>query len=163
MFPKSIELTHLLSTILSAAVIGCFSWSAVDDAYWLVAALWYGTLIMSIFAILLASSQAFIFSSLAPPSVGLGSAGDYTKYLDLILVVRDRQYVRRDREQIPAHQRLPQAKMLFTWQAPMMLMGYSVIFFVGGLTVYVCTPLFRGTIPSDDTKVSPSMLLSHLT
>lgn len=34
--------------------------------------------------------------------------------------------------------------MIFTWQAPMMLMAYSAICFLGGLTVYVCAPLYDG-------------------
>lgn len=32
--------------------------------------------------------------------------------------------------------------MVFTWQAPMMLLAYSVVAFLVGLTVYVCTPLY---------------------
>jgi hypothetical protein len=44
-------------------------------------------------------------------------------------------------------------KMVFTWQAPMMLMAYSVIFFLAGLTVYVCTPLFNGEANTPGGKV----------
>jgi hypothetical protein len=44
-------------------------------------------------------------------------------------------------------------KMVFTWQAPMMLMAYSVIFFLAGLTVYVCTPLFNGEVNTPGGKV----------
>ncbi|KAI1377435.1 hypothetical protein F4677DRAFT_57693 [Hypoxylon crocopeplum] len=32
--------------------------------------------------------------------------------------------------------------MVFTWQAPMMLLAYSVIAFLVGLTVYICAPLY---------------------
>lgn len=43
--------------------------------------------------------------------------------------------------------------MVFTWQAPMMLMAYAVIFFLAGLTVYVCTPLFKGEATTFGGKV----------
>lgn len=32
--------------------------------------------------------------------------------------------------------------MVFTWQAPMMLLAYSVIAFLMGVTVYITTPLY---------------------
>jgi hypothetical protein len=37
----------------------------------------------------------------------------------------------------------PRVKMIFTWQAPLMFMSYSVCGFLIGLTVLVCTPLIR--------------------
>ena len=37
----------------------------------------------------------------------------------------------------------PRWKMVFTWQCPTMFMSYSVYSFLGGLTIYVCTPLIR--------------------
>ncbi|KAI0840271.1 hypothetical protein F5Y06DRAFT_294939 [Hypoxylon sp. FL0890] len=33
--------------------------------------------------------------------------------------------------------------MVFTWQAPIMLLAYSMIAFLVGLTVYVCKPLYN--------------------
>lgn len=34
-------------------------------------------------------------------------------------------------------------RMIFTWQVPMMFIGYSFLFYFIGLTVVVCTPLIR--------------------
>ena len=34
--------------------------------------------------------------------------------------------------------------MVFTWQAPVMFMSYSVCAFLGGLTILVCSPFLRG-------------------
>ncbi|KAK8019921.1 hypothetical protein PG990_005059 [Apiospora arundinis] len=42
----------------------------------------------------------------------------------------------------PPPQALVRWNMIFTWQAPMMLLAYSVVAFLVGLTVYVCTPLY---------------------
>ena len=43
--------------------------------------------------------------------------------------------------------------MVFTWQAPMMLMAYSVIGFAMGLIIYVCVPLYDGRQFDDEGKV----------
>lgn len=37
----------------------------------------------------------------------------------------------------------PRWKMMFIWQCPIMFMSYSVLFFLAGLTIFVCTPLIR--------------------
>lgn len=43
--------------------------------------------------------------------------------------------------------------MVFTWQAPMMLMAYAVMSFLTGLVIYVCTPLYDGRVFDDAGKV----------
>lgn len=45
--------------------------------------------------------------------------------------------------------------MVFTWQAPMMLMAYSVLFFLLGLSIYVLTPLYDGREFDGEARVSP--------
>lgn len=37
----------------------------------------------------------------------------------------------------------PRWKMVFTWQCPAMFLAYSVLGFLSGLTLFVCTPLIR--------------------
>lgn len=44
--------------------------------------------------------------------------------------------------------------MVFTWQAPMMLMAYSVLFFLLGLSIYVLTPLYDGREFDGEARVS---------
>lgn len=43
--------------------------------------------------------------------------------------------------------------MVFTWQAPMMLLSYSIITFVMGLSICVLTPLYDGREYDDACKV----------
>lgn len=43
--------------------------------------------------------------------------------------------------------------MVFTWQAPMMLLSYSLIGFVMGLTICILTPLYDGRDFDDACKV----------
>lgn len=44
--------------------------------------------------------------------------------------------------------------MVFTWQAPIMLMSYSVVFFLLGLTIFVITPLYDGRNFDGESRVS---------
>ena len=106
---------------------------------------------LSFFAILLSSSQAFIFNSLAPPSSDRKSNGDYWRYLALI--IKDSKQVERDYSSGICQECTPRWKMVFVWQSSMMLMAYATIFFLAGLTVYVCTPLFNGEISTAGAKV----------
>lgn len=50
--------------------------------------------------------------------------------------------------------------MVFTWQAPMMLLSYSLIGFIMGLTICVLTPLYDGRDYDDACKVF-MLLVSH--
>lgn len=43
--------------------------------------------------------------------------------------------------------------MLFIWQFPSMTMSYAWFAFIVGLTVYVCTPFFKGLPWQDEHKV----------
>jgi len=137
-------------------VIGCFSWGPIVDEYWLGPAFWYTILVLSILAILLSSSQAFLFNALKEPSVE-----DYQHYLPLIVATLDNSPHVNEELTSPNESRLPMDtlfvpkwKMMFTWQCPMMFMAYSVISFLGGLTIYVCTPLFNGEFSTDRGKAS---------
>ena len=48
----------------------------------------------------------------------------------------------------------PRWKMVFTWQCPVMFMSYSVCFYLVGLTIFVCTPLIRGSEWNTGANVS---------
>ncbi|KAF6831027.1 GrpB domain protein [Colletotrichum musicola] len=157
------QLVQVASTLISAAVIGCFSWPPPDSMHWLAPAFWYASISLSLFSILLASSEQFIFQTIHRSP----RPRNIDKELAMIL------YIRRSRAVEPVHSPLeevppiPQIReiklrekggwfpkemplveirwnMIFTWQAPMMLMAYSALCFLGGLTVYVCTPLYDG-------------------
>lgn len=48
----------------------------------------------------------------------------------------------------------PRWKMVFIWQCPIMFMAYSVCLYLGGLLIYVCTPLIRGNGWDSGSNVS---------
>lgn len=71
---------------------------------------------------------------------------DVARYLPLMLTeVRQHHFPTGSRrEMVGAKAWRPRWKMVFTWQCPIMFMSYSVTFYLGGLAIYVCTPLIRG-------------------
>ncbi|KAK8055779.1 hypothetical protein PG993_001006 [Apiospora rasikravindrae] len=164
---------QIAGTLLSGAVIGCFSWGPRDQEYWLGPAAWYSCLILSLFAILLSSSEAFIFSNFRAPGPRLAEQPPLSPDLhaEVSMIIRldrglgDGEQELRQRAAVaspddgergkpveqrhrnsppppPPAQALVRWNMVFTWQAPMMLLSYSVVAFLTGVTVYVCTPLY---------------------
>ncbi len=187
-------------TLLAAAVIGCFSWSPIQHEYWLGPAAWYSSLVLSISAVLLSSSEAFIFSTIRdapiPPNLsnelkmiirvnewdeesrffrrstlegessrqpGLKQKASVIVPLGAVSEGRIPTPEERSSRQSTAQQKVKtnstiksmvKWNMVFTWQAPIMLLAYSVLGFITGLTIYVCTPLYNGKGFSDGSKVS---------
>ncbi|KAK3315431.1 hypothetical protein B0H66DRAFT_565355 [Apodospora peruviana] len=155
-----LQFVQVAGTLLAAAVIGCFSWAPKDEEHWLGPAAWYGSLVLSITAVLLSSSEAFILSAIknAPPVSG--SSSRLSQELSMILHVQnwnngdnhdDDDNDPEGRSHHPvSHQGTGPVKvdirwnMIFTWQAPIMLLGYSIIGFFMGLVIFVCTPLYDG-------------------
>ena len=153
--------------ILAAATIGAFSWNAIGDAYWLALAFWYTSLVLSVFGILLAAQQVSVLQILGPPPKKAdGDALEKTeirRFLPLILT------------EVPSLGRInpisndgsvgawqPRWKMVFIWQCPTMFLSYSVVFFLSGLSIFVCTPLIRRDQWSTASNVSvESLLMLH--
>lgn len=50
--------------------------------------------------------------------------------------------------------------MVFVWQAPIMLMSYSVLFFLLGLSIFVLTPLYDGRDFDGDARVSAMTIVN---
>jgi hypothetical protein len=120
-------------TVLAAAVIGSFSWTTIEEAYWITHGLWHGSLVLSVLGILIAAQQVAVLNFLGPlPSSKQIRQVDarLDRYLPVLLSYNGSRY-------------LPRKKMVFTWQCPLMFMSYSVCSFLGGLTVLVCTPLIK--------------------
>ncbi|XP_014560962.1 hypothetical protein COCVIDRAFT_33976 [Bipolaris victoriae FI3] len=168
---SELQFTTISCTVLAAAVIGAFSWPTLSTAHWLTPGFWHTSLILSILGILLSASEITVLNLLGPvrhtpasahfqhssqfPAVsaaaaastpsngGGGNAGRVhdeamQRYMPLLLspVMR--------KEDAGAKVYVPRRKMVFTWQAPLMFMSYSVCAFLAGLTVLVGLPILRG-------------------
>ncbi|KAJ6283011.1 hypothetical protein J3E71DRAFT_351713 [Bipolaris maydis] len=168
---NELQFTTISCTVLAAAVIGAFSWPTLSTAHWLTPGFWHTSLILSILGILLSASEITVLnllgpvrytaaaaasshlpspssSSTSPSNVGSGGGDglhDATmkRYMPLLLspvMIKEdasggggaKQYY------------VPRRKMVFTWQAPLMFMSYSVCAFLAGLTVLVGVPIVRG-------------------
>ncbi|KAF2973368.1 hypothetical protein GQX73_g230 [Xylaria multiplex] len=145
---KLIELhfVQVAATLLSGAVIGCFSWIERDKEHWLGPASWYCCLILSLFAILLSSTEALIFNTIKSPENSISLRDRMSMICEVKGTVHN-PAPSGDKEkgklQMPQTERaIIRWNMVFTWQAPMMLLAYSVIAFLMGVTIYITTPLY---------------------
>ncbi|KAF1851255.1 uncharacterized protein K460DRAFT_382724 [Cucurbitaria berberidis CBS 394.84] len=123
-------------TVLAAAVIGAFSWTTIENAYWLTHAFWHSSLILAILCILLSASEITVLHLLGPLqsiSQSFRDANTVERYKPLLLSFGT--------DNIPKY--VPRKKMVVTWQGPLMFMSYSVCTFLAGLTILVCTPFIR--------------------
>ncbi|KAL6171040.1 hypothetical protein ACJQWK_03985 [Exserohilum turcicum] len=138
--------TQKQCTVLAAAVIGAFSWTTISEAYWLTHGFWHMSLILAILGILLSASEVTVLNLLGPvkplvqqqqqqqrPVTTLDIA--IAKYRPLLFTLTT------DNAGAPRY--APRRKMVFTWQAPLMFMSYSVCAFLAGLTILVCSPFIR--------------------
>ncbi|KAL8370124.1 hypothetical protein RB595_000482 [Gaeumannomyces hyphopodioides] len=198
------QFVQVSGTLLAAAVIGCFSWPLDNDIrafpHWLGPGAWYSSLVLSLCAVLLSSSQSFIFSTLKSSP----RSPDLARELGMVLRLArpywdeasftaahwasspsplplasdhfgpdggggdDGQPSSSRRPTMAVKIRLDVAdgpvevdirwNMVFAWQAPMMLMAYSVVAFLIGLAIHVTRPLYDGREFSGDSK-APIMFL----
>lgn len=146
--------------------------------FWLGPACWYSSLVLSLFSVLLSSSEAFVFASIRDSPGKMG----WKKQLAMALHEKGKDDINRSLPTMPrlaaprqsseVNHELPAIaqieteeqeprievdvrwNMVFTWQAPMMLMSYSVLFFLAGLSIFVLTPLYDGRAFDGDARVS---------
>lgn len=132
---SELQFITIACTVLAAAVIGAFSWTTLDNAYWLTYGFWHSSLMLSILGILLSASEITVLSILGP----LNARGKVS--LQESRVRRYTPFLLSTCTQSGGF--MPRRKMVFAWQCPLMFMSYSVCAFLAGLTILVCTPFIR--------------------
>ena len=107
-----------------ASVVSCLGWDSVGSSFWLGPASFYACTLLSLGSIFTAAQQTTILpdhetvSQYGPEQIAtlkkslLNETDDYPRYT-----------------------------VMFAWQCPIMLLGYSVIFFLIGMTTILITPL----------------------
>ncbi|KAH3907617.1 hypothetical protein HBI56_180000 [Parastagonospora nodorum] len=128
-----LQFISIACAILAAAVIGAFSWTTIDQAYWLTHGFWHGSLVLSVLGLLIAAQQVTVLNFLGPmpsPKKIRQTKECLERYLPVLLS--------KDRSRYH-----PRQKMVFAWQCPLMFMSYSVCSFLAGITILVCTPLIQ--------------------
>ena len=86
-----------------ASTISCLSWSNLSSSHWSGPALWYGSIVLALMAVMLGAQQVMFL----PDNFDGNAARDFRKRL----MVRSREK-RAELE--------PRQSMLFAWQAPLM-------------------------------------------
>lgn len=120
------SLTSLQGAVLFASVVSCLGWDNLTASHWLGPASFYVTILLSLASIFTAAQQTIVLPD-----------KDAAKSYDLDQIEALRVSLlgpSRDDEE-------PALTTLFAWQCPIMLMGYSVVFFLVGLCTVVITPL----------------------
>ncbi|KAI1647212.1 uncharacterized protein F4817DRAFT_365356 [Daldinia loculata] len=197
---QELYFVQVAATLLSAAAIGCLSWDTPECEHWIGPAAWYCSLVLSLFSVLLSTSESFIFttiiqkesqagSKLQPPVFehdlliicriiknkdSLRSTNTSSRARSGFFISESEDVIDNDLENGERQQGLEAEasdfstidtinddveirvrwNMVFTWQAPMMLLAYSVVAFLVGLTVYVCAPLYGECSYQSKTAIS---------
>ena len=123
-----------------ASTISCLSWSVLSTSYWSGPALWYGSIVLALMAVMLGAQQVMFL----PDNFDANAARDFRKRL----MVRSSNREKRRGEDLE-----PRQSMLFAWQAPLMCLSCSVVFFHAGLLSVVVGPLVRKGEWGDEAKV----------
>lgn len=126
------------STVIVALVIGCFSWPDIRDHHWTARAFWYSCISLDVIAIGLATQQTTILESI---DHDMDQTGTLVETLGAMLVVGDQ----------PNQE--PNWMMIGVWQAPLMLLNYSIILFFVALTIHVCDAFVQERGWGDASKV----------
>lgn len=134
----------LQATFCGCAVLSSLPWSRAEKAYWIADALWFSSLILSIFAIVTSVQTKSMLDDLPSREQLAGSLPEY----EVIRISRS----------ILRYKRTPGFKhyvMLFIWQFPSMTMAYAWLFYIAGLTVGLCSPFIQNLPWQNKHKVSP--------
>ncbi|KAI0852194.1 hypothetical protein F5Y00DRAFT_258607 [Daldinia vernicosa] len=79
---------QVAATLLSAAAIGCLSWETPDHEHWVGPAAWYCSLVLSLFSVLLSTSQSFIFTTIIRKESRAGTKSQPPIFEHDILIIR---------------------------------------------------------------------------
>jgi hypothetical protein len=103
-------------------VTGSVQWKSLDTAHWFVYSAWYGTLLLSLVSVMVAFYLSILLSNF-----GINTAGN-THLLTALQSTQNKKKARWG--------------SLFALQVPIMLLSYSLIAYVVGLTLLVMRPLW---------------------
>ena len=109
-----------------ASTISCLSWSNLSSTHWSGRALWYSSIVLALMAVMLGAQQVMFL----PDKFDGNAAREFRKRLMV-----------RSKEKMSRAELEPRQSVLFAWQAPLMCLSCSVVFFHAGLLAVVGSPL----------------------
>jgi hypothetical protein len=108
--------SFLQGAVMFSTVTGALQWPDIDSRYWLGPACWYSSLVLAIAAVILAAQQTILLETL--------------KSNDNLECYQEHFWG-------TTH---PRWWLLFAWQAPFMLLNYSIFLFLIGLCSHIGNP-----------------------
>lgn len=139
------------STLSAAATLGAFSWPSTLHAPWQSSGLWYSSLLLAIFALITGAQHTALLETIIVCKNDC-ALNDMRMYLHFFLKPACKD-LEADQSASPSISN----NMVFIWQTPLMLMGWSWISFVLALTLHIVRPLCAALQNEDLRPVS----LSH--
>ncbi|KAF2192599.1 hypothetical protein K469DRAFT_717161 [Zopfia rhizophila CBS 207.26] len=127
-----LQSVQVAASFCTGATLATISWSTVPNPIWLADALWFSSLICSVWGII--------------TSIQIKSILDDIPDKDQLNERLSELELKRTKRVILRYKKRPGVGhwiMLFLWQFPSMTMSYAWCTFLSGLTVYVCTPFIR--------------------
>ena len=121
-----------------ASVSSCLTWNAVKDSHWSGLALWYSSIILAVACIFTGSQQSLVLPN--------------TEILN-DLSADEIESMKKSFARPGQYHNNPSTLILFAWQVPIMLLGYSVVGFFAGLCSVVLSPLARNPRWGEEAKV----------
>ncbi|KAL8651759.1 MAG: hypothetical protein Q9226_004564, partial [Calogaya cf. arnoldii] len=119
---SQLQFVALAATLVAGVVGASVAWSAADEAHWLVLVLWYGSLVMSLYCVIIALHLGILFSAydIRPDRA--------ERILDMLQ--------QRDKEE-------PRWRSQWVLNMPIALFSWSVISYLVGLALLVVRPLWK--------------------
>ncbi|KAF2851254.1 hypothetical protein T440DRAFT_71740 [Plenodomus tracheiphilus IPT5] len=120
---KKKELTHVsfAGSLVASVVTGSLQWASLNDTHWIVQASWYGSLVMSIFCVIIAFHLCLFVTTYETDEWGKEN---------LLGMLRGHD------------PKEPRFLSLYVLQVPTMLFSYATISYAGGLSILVLYPLW---------------------
>ncbi|KAI4231530.1 MAG: hypothetical protein LQ349_005554 [Xanthoria aureola] len=117
-----LQFVALAATLVAGVVGASVAWSGTDDAHWLVLVLWYGSLVMSLYCVIIAFHLAILFNAydIRPDRA--------ERILDMLK--------HREKEE-------PRWRSQWVLNMPIALFSWSVISYLVGLALLVVRPLWQ--------------------
>ncbi|KAL8781089.1 MAG: hypothetical protein Q9213_006171 [Squamulea squamosa] len=117
-----LQFVALASTLVAGVVGASVAWSQTDEAHWIVLVLWYGSLVMSLYCVIIAFHLGILFSAydIRPDRA--------ERLLDMLTHARKEE---------------PRWRSQWLLQMPIALFSWSVISYLVGLALLVVRPLWK--------------------
>lgn len=129
---SEIQYVQVAGAVMFTSVIQGLAWPSVSSSHWSGPALWYASIILAISAVVVGAQQSFLLPDL--------SAEEDTARIKAKIRKSDMAQT-------------PRSLLLFGLQCPLLLLSYSMLCFLGGLSAVVLSPLAQNPTWAGEAKV----------